>query len=133
MGGDSSGVDDPFGNPLVVEFGNLFSGVEIVQDRRASFASLDAPRGFLHEHKEEIARIQGSADQIRRDEGELATTHVHLRTPVGGKRLFRSVLDDIRVELTSLGISDRGGGHDCVAITESQEVISIMSKIDAER
>lgn len=59
MGGDSSGVDDPFGDPLVVEFGNLFSGVEVVQDRRASFASLDAPRGFLY--KEEIANIQGSA------------------------------------------------------------------------
>lgn len=61
MGGDSASVDDPFGDPLVVEFGNLFSGVEVVQDRRTSFASLDAPRGFLHEHREGIARIQGSA------------------------------------------------------------------------
>jgi hypothetical protein len=59
VGGDSSSVDDPFGDPLVVEFGNLFSGVKVVQDRRASFTSLDTPRGFLY--KEGIARIQGSA------------------------------------------------------------------------
>ena len=110
VGGDSSGVDDSLGDTLVVKFGNLLSCVEIVQDRRASFPSLDAPRGFLN--KEEITSTGVSADQVGRNEGELATTHVHLRTPVGGERLVRRVLDDIRIELTSLGVSDRSGGHD---------------------
>lgn len=70
MCGRSSSMNDSFRDSLVIEFAYFFSGMEIVDDRRSSFTSVNGDIGLV-DLGAEVGREVVSRLVILCDSGEL--------------------------------------------------------------
>ncbi len=57
MGGRAPGVDDPFGDALMVEVHDLLAQMEVVEQRRPALADPEAVVGVVHRDTPAVVRV----------------------------------------------------------------------------